>query len=116
MAKVFLNNINFPAERTAKVVNYILATKTHESNGDNDLNYFLDFDLSILGAEDVIYDVYTQQIKDEYFLYPSFIYNRGRKKAMTSFLQKENIYKTEKFRKLYEEKARANIQREIDNL
>jgi predicted metal-dependent HD superfamily phosphohydrolase len=116
MAKKFLDSINYPAEQTKKVVDYILATKTHESNGDNDLNYFLDFDLSILGSQDVIYDVYTQQIKDEYFLYPSFIYNRGRKKAMTAFLQKERIYKTEKFKKLLEQPARANIQREIYNL
>jgi predicted metal-dependent HD superfamily phosphohydrolase len=116
MAKKFLADINFPADRAEKVVNYILATKTHESNGDNDLNFFLDFDLSILGADEAIYDVYAQQIKDEYFLYPSFIYNRGRKKAMTSFLQKEHIYKTEKFKKALEAPARANIQREIDNL
>jgi predicted metal-dependent HD superfamily phosphohydrolase len=117
LAKEFLLKINFPAAKIDKVVQYIHATKNHENkNNDNDLSFFLDFDLSILGAEEAIYDVYTQQIRDEYSFYPSFIYNRGRKKVLKSFLEKSFIFKTEEFRAKLEAQARENIQRELESL
>jgi predicted metal-dependent HD superfamily phosphohydrolase len=115
-AKEFLTTIGFPNAKADKVVNFILATKTHESNGDGDMNYFLDFDLSILSADDTIYDVYTKQIRDEYSFYPSFLYNRGRRKILQNFLNKNHIYKTDVFYGKNEAKARENIQRELDNL
>lgn len=116
MAEQFLKSINYPEHRIVKVVEYILATKTHESNGDSDLNFFLDFDLSILGSEETIYDIYTQQIRDEYSFYPGFMYNRGRRKVLKAFLEKDFIYKTEEFRAGLEKQAKENIQRELDTL
>ncbi len=114
LAKNFLTQTQFPAFKTQKVVDYILATKTHGMSEDSDLNYFLDFDLSILGAEDLIYDIYSQQIREEYGFYPSFLYDRGRKKVLKAFLERDFIYKTDEFRDKYEAKARENIQRELD--
>jgi predicted metal-dependent HD superfamily phosphohydrolase len=116
LAIEFLSQTSFPKERIEKVAQYILATKTHESNEDNDLNYFLDIDLSILGSEETIYDIYTKQISDEYSFYPTFLYNRGRKKVLTGFLEKEFIYKTAEYRSQLEEQARINIARELENL
>lgn len=116
LAKAFLDKTCFPPSRIEKVVNYILATKTHDSDGSNDLNYFLDIDLSILGSEETIYDIYTKQISDEYSFYPSFLYNRGRRKVLNSFLEKEFIYKTEEYRSKLEEQARINISRELESL
>ena len=116
LAAEFLNKTNFPPSRIEKVVNYILATKTHESNGENDLNYFLDMDLSILGSEETIYEIYTQQISDEYSFYPTFLYNRGRRKVLNGFLDKEFIYKTKIYRAKFEEQARVNIQAELEKL
>jgi predicted metal-dependent HD superfamily phosphohydrolase len=114
LAKNFLTQTQFPAFKMQKVVDYILATKTHGMSEDSDLNYFLDFDLSILGAEDLIYDIYSQQIREEYGFYPSFLYDRGRKKVLKAFLERDFIYKTDEFRDKYEAKARENIQRELD--
>ncbi len=116
MAKDILSKTNFSPERLQKVVDYILATKTHETNGDDDLSYFLDFDMSILGSEETIYDIYTKQISDEYSFYPTFLYNRGRRKVLESFLEKTSIYNTPTFKNLLEQSARANIQRELENL
>ena len=116
MAKEFLIKINYPIYKIDKVVQYILATKTHESNGDSDLNFFLDFDLSILGADETIYDIYAQQIRDEFSFYPNFLYNRGRRKVLNAILEKKSIYKTDEFKALLENQARTNIQRELDNL
>ena len=116
LTATFLKKTSFPPSRIEKVVDYILATKTHESNADNDLNYFLDFDLSILGSEETIYDIYTKQINDEYSFYPDFLYNRGRRKVLNSFLEKEFIYKTAIFRAKLEEQARINIKAELEKL
>ena len=111
-----LKQTNFDPSRIEKVAQYINATKTHTSNGESDLNFFLDFDLSILGAEETIYDVYTRQIREEFHLVPSFIYNRGRRKILRGFLDREAIYKTDAFRYQIEPKARENMQRELENL
>jgi predicted metal-dependent HD superfamily phosphohydrolase len=116
LAVEFLVQTRFPKERIEKVAQYILATKTHESSNDNDLNYFLDMDLSILGSEETIYDIYAKQISDEYSFYPSFLYNRGRKKVLSSFLDKEFIFKTTEYRTALEKQARINIARELENL
>lgn len=102
--------------RIEKIVHYIHATKTHTTNGDRDLSFFLDFDLSILGAESLIYDVYTRQIREEFHIYPNFIYNRGRRKALRSLLERAYVYHTHEFRGQFETKARANMQRELDTL
>ncbi len=116
MAKEFLIKINYPIYKIDKIGQYILATKTHESNGDSDLDFFLDFDLSILGADETIYDIYAQQIRDEFSFYPNFLYNRGRRKVLNAILEKKSIYKTDEFRSLLENQARLNIQRELDSL
>jgi predicted metal-dependent HD superfamily phosphohydrolase len=115
-AKSVLSKTNMPPSRIEKVVDCILATKSHETNGDSDMSFFLDFDMSILGSEETIYEIYTKQISDEYSFYPTFLYNRGRKKVLESFLEKEMIYKTGTFKALLEQSARANIQRELDSL
>lgn len=115
-ADEILRQTAMPISRIEKVVDYIKATKSHTSHGDNDLELFLDFDLSILGAEPSIYDVYTRQIREEFSIYPSFIYNRGRRKAMRHLIERPYIYQTDEFRRQFEAKARENIQRELDNL
>lgn len=115
-AKETLRESTMSPENIEKVVQYIEATKTHESNNDSDLNFFLDFDLSILGSDDTIYDVYARQIREEFSLTPSFMYKRGRRKVLTNLLERPHIYKTTVFQMKFEAKARENIQRELKNL
>lgn len=111
-----LSEIGYPAEKVAKCANMILATKKHEHSEDNDTNYLIDTDLAILGKSQYDYQKYTEQIREEYSIYPDFMYNNGRKKALQHFLQMEAIYKTEYFRKKYEQRSRANISNELDEL
>ncbi len=115
-AKEVLKETTLPPESIEKVVHYIRATKTHESNNDMDLNFFLDFDLSILGSDDAIYDVYARQIREEFSLMPTFMYNRGRRKVLNYLLNRPNIYQTFVFQNAMESKARENIQRELNKL
>jgi predicted metal-dependent HD superfamily phosphohydrolase len=112
-----LEKTGFPAEKTARVKAYIIATKTHvNAEQQPDLDYLLDFDLQILGAEPAIYEAYTRQIRQEYIQYPDLLYKPGRKKVLQHFLQMPAIYKTAEFRARYEAAARKNIETEITNL
>lgn len=63
----------YPAEKTAKCANMILATKSHERSEDNDTNYLTDTDLAILGKGSYDYQKYTEQIREEYSIYPDFM-------------------------------------------
>lgn len=116
-AVIHLRKIGFPAEKITAVNDFIIATKTHINiQQDPDLDYFLDFDLQILGTAPEAYRQYTQQIRQEYSIYPDLLYKPGRKKAMKHFLEMPSIFRTPAFRELYEENARRNIQAEIDTL
>lgn len=111
-----LAEIGYPGDKITKCANMILATKTHETTADIDTNYLLDADLAILGCTPYDYQKYTEQIREEYTIYPDFMYTSGRKKALQHFLQMEKIYKTTYFLKKYENQARININTEIDIL
>lgn len=111
-----LAEIGYPASKIAHCANMIVATKLHELSDDNDTNYLVDADLSILGAAPYEYQKYTEQIREEYAIYPDFMFNSGRKKALQHFLQMENIYKTDYFKNKYETQARANINNELVEL
>lgn len=111
-----LSEIGYPAEKIAKCANMIVATKSHECAGDNDTNCLIDADLAILGSNQYDYQKYTEQVREEYSIYPDFLYNNGRKKALQHFLQMEAIFKTEPFSKKYEKQARINIVNELEAL
>lgn len=117
VAAAFLRQTSYPAERTIQVMDFIRATKTHLNTSNNtDLDYFLDFDLSVLSAPAADYTAYAQQIRNEYSIYPDDLYKPGRKKVLTHFLALPAIYKTSVFREQRETIARRNMQEELKAL
>ena len=104
-----------PARRD-KCFSQIMATKKHGLADDADTNLFTDADLAILGTDSNTYHYYTQMIRKEYQIYPALIYKPGRRKVLQHFLQMTHIYKTDFFRNKYEEQARANLDRELQEL
>jgi predicted metal-dependent HD superfamily phosphohydrolase len=114
LARKSLRQLRIPDEATDKVVRYILATKHHWATDESDLQWFLDFDLSILSSPEQEYKTYTEQIRKEYSLYPDWLYNAGRKKAMAVFLERPAIYG--KLGDRAEQQARLNIILEISGL
>ena len=95
------------------VFDMICATQKHQHNQMEDINWLIDFDLKILAKDWEDYKIYFAQIRQEYGQYPEVIYKEGRAKALKHFLEYEFIFQTEVFRKQFEQKARANIEREI---
>ena len=108
-----LEKTSFPKEKIEKCYKYILSTKNHESDNEKDLNYLLDFDLSILSSQSVDYDTYLKQIRKEYSVFPDIIYKAGRKKVLKYFLKQKKIYKTDDFFNNFEKIARANLNKEL---
>ena len=82
----------------------ILATKDHQCNNVEDEKWLIDFDLKILSKDWDAYQVYFEQIRKEYSIYPDFLYKPGRKKALEHFIKNDFIFQTEEFRALYENK------------
>ncbi|MEO6173777.1 MAG: hypothetical protein ABIP27_01380 [Flavobacterium circumlabens] len=103
-------NISFDKQL---VFDAICATQQHQHNAIEDINWLIDFDLKILARDWDNYKIYFEQIRKEYRIYPDFLYQPGRAKALKHFLENEFIFQTATFRDLYEEKARINIEKEI---
>lgn len=96
----------------------ILASKTHQLpvHETRDFAWFLDFDLKILGAGEEAYGQYARDVRKEYAIYPSFLYKKGRKKALLSLLNRKRIFQTAHYHERYEQQARSNLRRELSSL
>lgn len=108
-----LRELNVPEDVVLVVEKAILATKSHELQTNQDINFLLDFDLAILGADYHTYQAYTQNIRKEYAHVPEEAFKAGRKKVLQHFLAMPAIYKTPLFRTLLEARAHHNLQIEL---
>lgn len=117
-AKFFYEQLSLylPIERVRKVMSYIEATKSHSQTTDRDLQTLLDLDLAILGQPQNIYQNYSKQVREEFGYVPNFLYKRGRKSVLKSFLDRTVIYQTSFFNERLEEQARENIREELESL
>jgi predicted metal-dependent HD superfamily phosphohydrolase len=115
-----LQALQVPPEKIAQVKLFIEATQTHAVTAAvthvSDLQLFLDFDMSILGADWPAYEAYTHQVRREYRVYPDKLYYPGRKQFLQHCLQAAHIFQTPVFREAYEARARENIAREIETI
>jgi predicted metal-dependent HD superfamily phosphohydrolase len=97
----------------------IISTKKHSILADKHISdnaYLLDIDLSILGSHWDSYQRYCSNIRKEYKIYPTFMYNKGRKQVLKHFLDRNSLYFTEYFKGKFETQARKNIKRELELL
>jgi predicted metal-dependent HD superfamily phosphohydrolase len=120
LAQKRLAGLGVPSPKVAQVILFIEATKTHQLPegviNTNDLQLFLDFDMSILAASWEPYLEYTRQVRKEYRLYPNKLYIPGRRQFLQHCLQSPHIFHTVAFRDQYEAIARNNIGRELELL
>lgn len=104
------------AERVADLVDLTRHGAAEPSSADTDALYFLDWDLSVLGATPPIYDAYAAAIRREYAHVSDDAYRAGRSNVLGGFLAQPTIYRTPEFKRLWEAPARANIERELAKL
>lgn len=111
-----LRKLGLTSDKVTTCQNHILATKHHQASNNIDANFLVDFDLAILGEDQSTYLKYIKDIRAEYSIYPDFLYRRGRKKVLQHFLEMGHIFKTTEFRNLYEQRARENLNMELQEL
>ncbi len=111
-----------PADMLQDAIEIIEATTKHEIPDNvrpylkNDMAWFLDMDLSILGQEERVFTEYEKAIRFEYSAIPEDIYTQGRKAILKGFVARETLYFTSTCRDLWEDKARENLQKSVDLL
>jgi predicted metal-dependent HD superfamily phosphohydrolase len=111
--------LGLPAEATAEVARYILATRhgqESESIDTEGLALLLDLDLSILAATPAEYRAYAEAIRREYACVPDRLYRPGRRAVLAGFLKRDRIYRTDRLAALWERPARANMAAELAEL
>lgn len=105
--------------RLARIVGMIEATATHglpdfgDATANGDAAFFLDMDLSILGAPQAAFDSYEAAIRREYAWVDGKAWRSGRAAVLKKFLARRAIFHTETFRKRCEAQARKNIARSL---
>ncbi|BDS13236.1 HD domain-containing protein [Aureispira anguillae] len=103
-------------DELAYINKLIMSTAGHyPKSEEQDVYFFLDFDLAILATDHKNYQFYSEAIWKEYKkFYPKLLYKMGRKKVLKGFLRREKIYFSQLFFEKYEKKARQNIQLELN--
>ena len=95
---------------TELIKNMILSTEKHFPLSFNqDLLYFLDIDLSILGANKSLFRKYEENICKEYSHVEPLDYLKGRSKILQKFLEREPMFYTKEMKLKYEKRARRNL-------
>ncbi|MBA2286247.1 MAG: hypothetical protein H0W02_12245 [Ktedonobacteraceae bacterium] len=116
-AKTLLMNFGVSSATIATTKRLIVCTKDHQAaTDDSDCHIFLDADLAILGAPATHYLLYSKAIRREYAWVPEEDYRTGRATVLRRFLQRKQIYWTPPMFGTLEERARQNMQAEIDQL
>ena len=117
LARAFLKDSALAPERQQRVAFLIERTADHtqpQPPDDADLLYFLDADLSILGAPEAAYWAYARQVRQEYRLVPDLLYRPGRRKVLAKMLAAPVLFRTPALRAELDAAARRNLQLELD--
>lgn len=115
-AKRELKRAGAPAALQDRIVSMIMVTCHDAEPQTPDEELLSDIDLSILGAGMKRFDDYERQVRQEYQHVPKQQFRAGRRKILSGFLEREQIYFTEWFRTRREAPARANLQRSLTRL
>lgn len=86
LAERVLVDASAEAASIRRIVDMILATKTHQVTS-HDSKLMVDIDLGILGAAEHVFERYDQDIRREYHWVPEEAYLPGRAQVLTSFVE-----------------------------
>lgn len=99
-----------------RIVDLVMITSHEILAETQDQQLISDIDLAILGAGPKRYDEYERQIRREYKHVPTVLYRPGRRRILTGFLERPQIYYTDWFRERREAQARRNLERALTRL
>ncbi len=105
--------------RLSRIVAMIEATASHvlpdlgDEAATRDAAFFLDMDLSILGAPRDTFDFYEAAVRREYGWVDDEAWAVGRAAVLRKFIERPQVFHTKAFGQRYEAVARENIERSI---
>jgi predicted metal-dependent HD superfamily phosphohydrolase len=73
----------------------------------------IDADLSILGADAATFEAYEKSVRLEYSMVDDAAFVAGRRGVLRSFLDRPSIYATRRGQRLWEARARRNLERSL---
>lgn len=114
-AQKALEQLGVPLDIIEEVKSFINTTSGHKvpQYAPRDLRFFIDFDLSILAAEQHDYQDYLLLIRKEYGFLSTQQFASGRKAFILNLLEKPYIFYTREFQSM-EAMARKNMQWELE--
>ena len=110
-----------PEETLRRAAQMIEATEKHvvpESASPEeaeDLQVFLDLDLSVLGGSEEAFDAYEAGVRHEYHV-PQDVFDPARAAILERFLARDRLYLSEWGHDRFEDRARANLSRSLRKL
>lgn len=116
MASGFLLDAGIDSTVVTRVSDLIMATSHETQISNSDQSLIVDIDLSVLGCSPDAYQKFEIAVRREYKKIPFFLFRRGRKKILNSFLCREKIYSFPEFYQRYEAQARENITNAINTM
>lgn len=93
----------------------VVAAKHDASPKNKDQEIIADLDLTILGSLPRVFDLYEKGIREEYSWVPEDAFRTARAAILEKFLERP-IFMTDFFRDRFEEKARTNLIRSVQQL
>ncbi len=106
-----------PTPLGEEVARLVRLTATHRPlYSDGPGQVLCDADLGILAADPARYASYTEGVRREYAHVPDADFAAGRAAILRDLLAKPTLFHTAAARERWEERARANVAREIEEL
>jgi len=116
LARKFVNANSGNLALADCVYSHIMATEHNSVPADTDAQLLVDIDLAILGRDAVVYDQFEANIRKEYRYVPWPVYRKNRIAILQGFLNRTQIYSHKHFVENFEQGARANLARAIQQL
>ena len=116
LARASLRDAQVTSDIAERIGGLVLETRHETTPHEADAALLCDIDLSILGRSPAMFDRFERQIRQEYAMVPEPIYRTRRSDVLRKFLSRTAVYQTAWFRRHYEDRARANLERLLTKL
>lgn len=117
LAEKALTEAGLTPHEVAEVARLVRLTTTHDpAAGDLNGETLCDADLAILATDAHTYRGYAAAVREEYAFVPDAAFREGRAAVLRQLLGLPRLFRTPYGAAVWEEKARANLERELKEL
>ncbi|MFE5939336.1 hypothetical protein ACFQ69_28720 [Streptomyces sp. NPDC056470] len=117
LAEKALAEAGLTSHEVAEVARLVRLTTTHDpAPGDLNGEALCDADLAILATDEDTYGGYTRAVREEYAFVPDDDFRQGRAAVLRQLLSLPRLFRTPYGAAAWEERARRNLARELNEL